>query len=72
VDDAINLVYDDATEDGLIDKAIERRLRIRGFPATREDTKKLFDHLMRLGFSYDLITRKLRAMKSEVLDEDSL
>jgi SOS response regulatory protein OraA/RecX len=68
-DDAINLVYDEETEQGLIDKAIQRRIRIKGLPESREDTRKLFDHLMRLGFSYDLINAKLRAVKKDALEE---
>lgn len=70
-DEALNLVLDDATQEGLIDKAIERRLRIKGLPTDRQETKKLFDHLMRLGFPYDLITRKLRDLKKDDLDENA-
>ena len=70
-DEAINLVFDPATEEGLLDRAVERRLRIKGLPESREETKKLFDHLMRLGFSYDLINKKLRALKRDALDEDT-
>jgi regulatory protein len=70
--EAISLIYDEATEDGLIDKAIERRLRIKGMPTSREESKKLFDHLMRLGFSYDLINTKLRAIKRDSMEDESV
>jgi len=70
-DEALNLVFDDATQESLIDKAIERRLRLKGKPESRQDTKKLFDHLMRLGFSYDLISAKLRGLKKDALDENT-
>jgi hypothetical protein len=30
----------------------------------------MFDHLVRLGFGYDLVIRKLRALKTEVEQEE--
>jgi SOS response regulatory protein OraA/RecX len=54
----------------LIDQAIEKRVRLRGRPTTRQETKSLFDHLLRRGFSYDLIINKVRALESAELDED--
>ena len=53
-------VFDETPEDTLIDEAIEKRVRLRGRPTTRQETKSLYDHLQRLGFSYDLIIRKVR------------
>lgn len=70
-DEALDLVFDDATEESLIDKAIERRIRIRGNPTNREEAKKLFDHLVRLGFPFDLVSKKVRALKGKVMDEMS-
>jgi hypothetical protein len=43
----------------LIAIAIEKRVRLKGRPDTREDRKKFFDHLLRLGFDYDLIREKM-------------
>jgi regulatory protein len=63
-------VFDETPEDKLIDEAIARRLRLRGRPTTRQETKSLFDHLLRRGFSYDLIINKVRALSSHGLDED--
>ena len=59
-DEALNLVYAETPEEELIARAIEKRPRLRGRPATRQETKSLFDHLLRLGFTYDLIIRKVR------------
>jgi regulatory protein len=64
-EDAIALAFEELPEEGLIDKAISRRLRTHGRPADRAAAKRLFDHLARLGFEYDLIVRKLRALKTE-------
>ena len=59
-DAALELVYQETPEEELITRAIEKRIRLRGRPATRQETKSLYDHLLRLGFSYDLIIRKVR------------
>ena len=63
-------VFDETPEPELIDRAIEKRTRLRGRPTTRQETKSLFDHLLRRGFSYDLIISKIRALSSAELDED--
>lgn len=61
-DAALDLVYQETPEEELIKTAIEKRVRLRGRPATRQETKSLFDHLLRRGFSYDLIIRQVRAL----------
>lgn len=58
VDAAIVEAYEKLPEEQLIDAAIEKRLRLNGVPATRDDLKKFHDHLLRQGFSYDLIREK--------------
>ena len=49
-------------ERDLIDRAIAKRIRLRGKPATREDARKLFDHLLRQGFEFDLVSEKVRSI----------
>jgi regulatory protein len=67
---ALELVYQETPEEELIQRAIEKRIRLRGRPETRQETKSLYDHLLRLGFSYDLIIRKVReASAATDLDE---
>lgn len=61
-------VFDETPEAELIDRAIEKRIRLRGRPATRQATKSLFDHLLRLGFSYDLIINKVRIASATEVD----
>ena len=70
-DEALNLVYAETSEEELITRAIEKRTRLRGRPTTRQETKSLFDHLLRLGFSYDLIIRKVREASESNMDEDT-
>jgi regulatory protein len=55
VDTAIAEAYEKLPEERLIAIAIEKRLRIKGPPQTRDELKKFHDHLLRQGFSYDLI-----------------
>ena len=57
--------FESQPESELIDQAIEKRLRLKGMPETREDTKKFYDHLLRLGFGFDLIREKLSALKKD-------
>ncbi len=60
IEGALDEAYDQQSEEELIQRAINKRLRSKGAPTTREEAKKLFDYLMRRGFSYDLILRKVR------------
>ena len=69
-DAALELVYQETPEEELIERAIEKRARLRGRPKTRQETKSLYDHLLRLGFSYDLIMRKVREASSADAGED--
>src|SRR5712692_3439419 len=67
-DAALDLVFEAKPEDELIDRAIEKRVRLRGKPRTREDAKKLFDHLLRQGFAFDLVSEKVRALGQNRID----
>ena len=69
-DAALELVYQETPEEELIARAIEKRIRLRGRPATRQETKSLYDHLLRLGFSYDLIIRKVREASDAPEEEE--
>jgi regulatory protein len=66
IEQAITIAFETMPEDQLIDDAINKRIRLKGKPESREDTKKFYDYLMRLGFGYDLIRSKLSTIaKSE-------
>ncbi|MEJ7848784.1 MAG: regulatory protein RecX [Pyrinomonadaceae bacterium] len=73
VDEAIVSAFEKMPEADLIEIAIEKRIRIKGNPASREDTKKFYDHLLRQGFGFDLIRDKMREagkIKIEEGEED--
>lgn len=66
---ALNEAYGEGREEELIEAAIRKRLRLKGRPTTREETKKLYDYLLRLGFGYDLVNRKVREVGKIDADE---
>jgi len=65
IEKALDNAFEDAPEEELIDRAIEKRISTKGMPETYPDKKKLFDHLLRLGFGYDLIRDRLEGMRTE-------
>lgn len=68
VDDAIRDAFEKLPEDELIDLAIQKRLRLKGQPQTRDDLKRFYDFLLRQGFSCDLIRDKLSSLPRSVTD----
>ena len=70
IEQTLDLVFEETAEDTLIDRAIARRIRARGKPADRAASRRMFDHLARLGFEYDLIVQKLRKLKVEADEND--
>ncbi len=69
IETALDEVFESTPEAELIDRAIAKRVRLRGKPKTREDAKKLFDHLLRQGFAFELVSDKVRGLaKSEPED----
>ena len=66
---ALELVFQETPEAELLDRAIAKRIRLRGRPTTRQAMKSLFDHLLRLGFSYDLVSEKVRAASAAPEEE---
>jgi len=69
IEGALDAVFEESPEETLIDRAIARRLRTHGRPADRAAAKRLFDHLVRLGFEYDLIVRKLNGLRTNTDNE---
>jgi regulatory protein len=69
-EEALDLVFAETPEADLIDRAIEKRLRLRGRPTDRAAAKKLFDHLLRQGFPFELVSEKVRAVMKQDFDED--
>jgi len=69
-DEALELVYAETSEEELIERAIEKRIRLRGRPKTRLEAKSLFDHLLRQGFSFELVSDRVRAVSQSEFDEE--
>ncbi|HUF04789.1 MAG TPA: RecX family transcriptional regulator [Aridibacter sp.] len=65
IDSALDEAFEEIPEEDLIDRAIEKRIRTKGEPKDRADKKRLFDHLGRLGFGYDLIRDRLESIRTE-------
>ncbi len=66
---AIETVFEETPESEVIERAIAKRLRLKGKPETREDTKKFYDYLLRQGFSYDLVSNKMREIAARDFHE---
>jgi regulatory protein len=70
VDEAIAAAFEKVPERDLIDRAIEKQIRLKGKPETRDEIKKFYDHLLRRGFSYDLIISRMREIGRVDINED--
>ena len=68
--EALEMVFTETPEEQLIDQAIAKRIRIRGKPKNRAEAKSLFDHLLRLGFEFEVVSDKVRALATHYADED--
>ena len=69
-EEVLELVYAETPEEELIDRAIEKRTRIKGRPKNRLEAKSLFDHLLRQGFPFELVSEKVRTATQTDLDEE--
>lgn len=65
IENALDEAFEEIPEEELIEQAIAKRIRVRGEPESFADRKKLFDHLVRLGFGYDLIRDRLERFRIE-------
>lgn len=71
IEKALAETFENTPEDEIINRAVAKRLRIKGKPEDQKEKKKFFDHLMRLGFSYDIVRDKMREIESGEFDENS-
>jgi regulatory protein len=72
VEQAIAEAFEKIPETDLIDQAIKKRLRLKGVPETREETKRFYDHLLRQGFGFDLIREKMSSVSKGRFDQDGV
>jgi regulatory protein len=68
-DEALDQVFAETSEEELLDRAVTKRVRLRGRPKTRAEAKSLFDYLLRQGFPFELVGDKVRAVSRTELDE---
>ena len=68
---AIEKAFEETPEAEVIERAIAKRLRLKGRPETREDSKKFYDYLLRQGFSYDLVSSKMREIAARDFEEEN-
>ncbi len=68
--EALEMVFAETPEEQLIDQAIAKRIRIRGKPKNRAEAKSLFEHLLRQGFEFELVSDKVRSLATDYTDED--
>ncbi len=71
VEAALETAFEETPESEIIERAIEKRLRIKGKPETREDAKKFYDYLLRQGFSYDLVSNKMRDLAKRDFENEA-
>jgi regulatory protein len=67
---ALEMVFTETPEEQLIDQAIAKRLRVRGKPKNRLEAKSLFDHLLRQGFQFELVSERVRSLATNYADEE--
>jgi len=70
VKEAIDNAFEKMPEDELIKTAIEKRLRLKGQPQSRDELKKFNDYLLRRGFSFDLIRDHLSTISKIGVGDD--
>lgn len=70
IEEALDLVFQEVSEEEQIDRAIEKRTRVRGRPTNRLQAKSLFDHLMRQGFPFELVADKVRTVAKADVDDN--
>jgi len=63
---ALDSAFEKLPENQLIRTAIEKRVRIKGVPRTHDEKRKLYDYLLRRGFSYDAIREGISSIDADV------
>ena len=71
VQTAVRHAYETRDEKELVEEAIQKRIRLKGRPKTRQELKNLYDHLLRLGFEYETIRQGLTRIPKLELDESA-
>ncbi len=62
IEKVLENAFEETPEEEIIDRAIAKRLRIKGTPETPNDKRNFFAYLMRQGFDYELIRNKMNEL----------
>ena len=64
IEKAVENALEEVSESEQIERAVEKRLRIKGHPETQNEQKNFFAYLMRQGFDYDDIREQMDKLRS--------
>jgi regulatory protein len=70
IDETLEAVFEEVGEDQLLVKAIDKHIRLHGAPNDPKSARRIFAHLMRRGFQYDLIAKRLRSIRKDMDEQD--
>jgi regulatory protein len=70
VKEALDTAFEEVSEAELVKTAIEKRIRLKGKPETRDEVRKFYDHLMRRGFSYGTIREAMTEMAGRMAEDE--
>jgi regulatory protein len=65
IEETLEAVFEEVAEDQILDRALEKHIRLHGAPNDPKSARRIFAHLMRRGFQYDLIARRLRSIRKD-------
>ena len=63
IEQAVERAFEEVPESSQIERAVEKRLRIKGKPETPNEQKNFFAYLMRQGFNYDDIRDQMEKLR---------
>ena len=63
VEETLSTVFEEVAEEDLLERAIEKQMRMHGKPTDEKSLRRLYAYLMRRGFPYDQIIKKVRAVR---------
>lgn len=69
-DRTLSKIFTEQDEAQLCAAALAKHVRIHGLPQDIKESKKLLSYLIRLGFPYDLVMKKIRQLSKEPLLDD--
>jgi regulatory protein len=62
IDHVLQETFSSESEEALCERALHKHLRIHGQPNDLKQQRKLLNYLMRLGFPYEMVRKKMRTI----------